>query len=164
MPNEEAGSATREETAHQTAKAELSDIMSNPQNPHYQGWKRGDKATLDHVDRLYGRIPPGEPVPISDGVELHTEFPRPAPDPVAKLDTPDALPGETPEETENRREVVTALRQEWGGDYEANMALAQRTAADIFKGREGIIKQVAQAFPDDVTAIKLLVDLGRRMK
>lgn len=43
------------EISGEAATAEYADIMSNPKNPRYEGFHRGDKAVLQYIDDLYKR-------------------------------------------------------------------------------------------------------------
>ena len=46
------------------ARKEYADIMSDPKNPMFDGFKRGDKDVMRHIDELYKRAYGTEPVVI----------------------------------------------------------------------------------------------------
>lgn len=51
-------------------RKEMSDIMSNPENPKHKLYWQKDKATLEYVDNLYKRAYGNKPVEVGSGLGL----------------------------------------------------------------------------------------------
>jgi hypothetical protein len=100
--------------ALEAAQAELTDIATNPSNPRYAGYKRGDKQVLSHLEQLYQKAcPPGiAPSPIGD--ETAPLVPREG------LSLTTDLTGSGRYE-QAQAEALTALQQEYGADFTSNL-------------------------------------------
>jgi hypothetical protein len=105
------------------ARAEATDIATNPQNPRHAGYHRGDPQVSTYLDGIYKKaIPENKPVSFTRGsVSLGPVEPQ---------------PGETPEEAADRQRnevIVAPLKQAWGPTYEARMATVPGTVNTLFE-------------------------------
>ena len=65
---------TETETSHpvrEQARNELADIMTNPHNPRYEGFKRGDKAVMEYVEQIYKPTGTGKVVIGGESLSSH---------------------------------------------------------------------------------------------
>jgi len=51
-------------------RTELADIMSNPKNEHYEGYRRGDPKALAHVEGLYKKAYGDGKVTLGEGITI----------------------------------------------------------------------------------------------
>lgn len=142
--------------AGEALRQEVGKIMADP------AWGR-DPALEAKVDALYkGRFGSGT-VTIDEGLSVGGEAPG---------------AGETADDADAkaRNELILApLRQEWGGEFDMNIAAAQVEARQLFSGEDGSLQ--AEHFADlgsrirmhygtkgETLALKFLADLGRIRK
>jgi hypothetical protein len=114
------------------ARAELTDIATNPENPRYAGYQRGDKQVMDHLDAVYRKAAPhSKPVSLGEyGLSIGPAEP---------------MEGETPEQAEvrQRNDVILApLKQEWGADFDSRYAQARATACTLFENRTEMLDEL----------------------
>lgn len=134
-------------TQAEAARAEMAELMKSEE------WRLGLPSATVKADTIYRKYYPethGKQVTI-DGDGPHLEAQGKA-------------------EARSQEDPWAAVRQdlagEWGEGpiFEQNMELAQRTARELFpQGQEKLFEEIAQAFPDDATALRLLHKIGKRM-
>lgn len=146
-----------------TARAELTDIATNPENPRHLGYGKGDPQVMQYLDSLYKKAAPGtggSPMPPSSVHIGGTDS--------LSLGPADPQPGETPEEAEirTRNEVILApLKQEWGPHYETRFAAARATAGTLFEGQGemldtlGAIVRMEYGPKGEAAALKFFAEL-----
>ncbi|MHB8510227.1 MAG: hypothetical protein ACYDGR_16550 [Candidatus Dormibacteria bacterium] len=138
------------------ARAEMTDIATNHENPRYTGYQKGDPQVMQYLDELYKKAAPG-PAPAS-GIppvrRIVADVSTVAPPPPSvhiggteslTLGPADPQPGETPEEAEirARNEVILApLKQEWGADYDRRYESAVAGARTLFEGRGEVLDEL----------------------
>jgi hypothetical protein len=116
------------------ARAEMTDIATNPQNPRHAGYHRGDKQVMDYIDAGYKKaIPENKPVSFArESVSLGPVEPQ-------EGETPDAAA------VRQRNEVILApLKQEWGPDYERRFAALQGELRPMFEDRWEVLDDLGE--------------------
>lgn len=101
------------------ATAEYEKMMTDPTHEHYHGLRRGDKAANDYVDSLYRKaLPNNAPVPLTEeGISAST--------------------ASSEDDWQAQTEVETALRQEFGENYDTVMRQMSVGGKYLFDGNEG---------------------------
>jgi hypothetical protein len=116
------------------ARAEMTEIATNPSNPRYAGYQRGDPQVSAYIDGLYKQA-----VPDAAPVRLKTES--------VSVGPVEPQPGETPEAAaiRTRNDVILApLKQEWGPLYERRFAAAQAVMGTLFEGRGEVLDDLGE--------------------
>jgi hypothetical protein len=135
------------------ARAEMTEIATNPAHPKYDGYQRGDREVSDYLDALYKKAVP------DTGAER--TLPAPAPHRDTEQDTM------TREDRVAQTEVDTMLRQTLGDSYDGEMASMRIASQHLFATAEG--KQALAALAPiltelgplaEVRAIRFLAEIG----
>jgi hypothetical protein len=144
--------------ALEAAKAELTDIATNPSNPRHAGYHRNDPQVSAYLDTLYKKALPETP---AQGTP-----PAPAP-----LREPDQAPTMTPEDRVAQAEVETMLQRTLGADYDSTMSDMRIGASHLFAGPDGanalapLAELITALGPlAQVRGIRFLADLGKLVK
>lgn len=94
-------------------RAEVNQIMTNPQNQYYEAFKRNDPGVGKYINSLYAKLPgAGEKIPISDDLIVSSPSVEDATDP------------------------FTDLREKWGQQYEEKRAASIQVGRELFSGKE----------------------------
>lgn len=151
--------------ALEAARAELREIATNPNNPRYAGYHKGDPDVSKYLDGLYQRaVPPtASPVNLDQGLSVTT----------SALERQSAQ-GEPGLNTLSREERVVAsdvqmmLRQTLGDEYDTEMRDMGVAARHLFGGEGGraaldvLANAISQLGPlAEVRGIRYLAELGR---
>src|SRR5262245_25028130 len=146
--------------AGDAARAELTDIATNPANARHAGYLRNDPEVSAYLDTVYKRAYPGK-MP-SEGLSSD----RP----------PEAKPVEQqhasrlPEETVAHTEIDTMLRRTFGDEYDITMRDMRLGAGPLFGDEEGqaLLEKLSQRIIDldlgpeaEVAGIRYLAHLGQ---
>jgi hypothetical protein len=135
------------------ARAEMTEIATNPAHPKYAGYQRGDQQVSAYLDALYKKAVP-------DTVTARTP------------------PGETPEQDAMTREdrvaqteVDTMLRQTLGDSYDGEMANMRIAGSHLFASPSGqrVLSELAPLVSElsplaEVRAIRFLAELGAMIR
>jgi hypothetical protein len=131
------------------ARAECTDIATNPQNPRHAGYWRGEKQVMDYLDGRYRpAVPENKPVEVrNESVSATTDF---------------------SEDTQAHADVEIALRQEFGDSYYTVMQDMTNGAQYLFNSDEGrsaltvLSDRIAGLGPKaEALGIKFLADLSK---
>lgn len=124
----------------EAVRTEVEDIMLNPENPRHAGYKRNDPVVTKHIDQLYKNLVGDDKVELGAGLNLETS--------------------DQSEQTtaEAWATVRRDLASEWGegNAFDQRMELNKQFLADLFKGKELLFQQLAQVFPSDAEALRLV--------
>jgi hypothetical protein len=143
--------------AGEQVRQELSRIMSDPTHPMHEGYSRGDRQAMDHVERMYTKAYGGGSAPGETGRSMTTR------------------PGETPEQDTTTREdraaagaVDAQLRLVFGDRYDSEMSSMRVASQHLFATAEGaqalaaLAPLVSELGPlAEVRAIRFLAELGQ---
>ena len=131
------------------ARAEMTDIATNPENPRHAAYHRGDSAVSAYIDGLYKHaVPKHAKVEIgNESVSVATDF---------------------SEDAQAQAEVETALRAELGDSYDTTMTEMASGAKYLFDGEEGQHALTSLAYrltglgpKAEALGIKFLADLSK---
>jgi hypothetical protein len=140
------------------ARAELTDIATNPANPRHAAYQRGDKQVSEYLDGLYKRAVPDTAAPATPT------------DPASGRDTEPA-PTLTAEDRIAQAEVETMLQRTLGEDYESEMS-DMRIGVQHLSSRPDAAKALAIIAPLigelgdllQVRGIRFLAEIGQHIK
>ena len=129
------------------ARAEMKEVATNPQNPRYAGYQRGDKQVMDYLDEVYKKaVPDSVPVPLRhESLSARTGGPD------------DQAPALSPEDTE----AFEALRHEWGDQYHEHHADAQFGMSRITRAFGGEADDLTAAVLAAGGDLKLVMNIAR---
>lgn len=131
--------------ALQAARAELTDIATNPSNPRHAGYQRGDAAVSAYLGQLYKQaVPTSAPVEIGIGKSFSTGG-------------TDDEPAWSPEDAQAMEE----LRQEWGASSSAHMVDAQFGMSRLTRILGGEVDDVTAAVLAAGGNLKLVMNIAR---
>jgi hypothetical protein len=129
------------------ARAEMTEIATNPTHPKHAGYRSGDPAVSAYLQALYQKAVPTTPS-------------APAPQ-------HDADQGTTPEDRVAQAEVEERLRQSFGDSYDGEMANMRTASQHLFATTEGqqALAALAPILTNlgplaEVRAIRFLAELG----
>lgn len=125
------------------ARAEQTEIATNPQHPKYAGYHRGDKGVSDYLDGLYKKA-----FPESTAI---------APDQGLSAGGPDDVPTLSPEDAR----AVEELRSEWGEHYEAHLDDVRFGSSRLARVLGGEIDDLSAAVLAAGGDLKLIMNIAR---
>ena len=140
------------------ARAEMTEIATNPAHPKYAGYQRGDSVVSAYLDALYRKAVPD------------TQTQRPLADPAPHRDTEqDAM--STQEDLEGRHaatEIETTLRNALGDEHDAIMQSMRLASSHLFASPTGrqALGEWSELFANlgplaEVRAVRFLGELGQ---
>ena len=157
------GTVAPDLTTPEGVRVELGRVMSDPTHQHHAGWSRGGQQAQEYIQGLYQQLHGKGAVEVGEGLSIGGEAQG---------------AGETAEDADAaaRNELILApLRQEWGGEFDANIASAKLEARQLFRSEDGRLQ--AEQFEElgsrirmsygpkgEALALKFLADLGRIRK
>ena len=149
----------------EAARAELREIVTNPNNSRYAGYHKGDPDVSKYLDGLYRRaVPPtASPRTLDQGLSVTTSD--------LERQSAQGEPGLTALSREERvasSEVQTMLRQTLGDEYDTEMRDMGVGAKHLFGGEGGkaaldvLASTISELGPlAEVRGIRYLAELGR---
>jgi hypothetical protein len=151
------GGALTVNPALDAARAEMTEIATNPAHPKYDGYQRGDKTVSDYLDGLYKKA-----VPEIPAQRTPTELaPRREPE-------QDAMTQEAREDRIAAGAVDTMLRDTLGHEYDSTMQSMRLASSHLFQSPTGrqALGEWSELFANlgplaEVRAIRFLGELGQ---
>ena len=137
------------------ARAELKDIATNPDNPRYAGYQRGNAQVSAYLDGLYKKACPETPPPDT-------------PTTPASLREPEQDNTMTLEDRAAQTEVEEMLRRSFGDDFDTQMRDMRVGGGYLFgtKEQQTILETLSQLITDlgplaQVRGIRFLAEIGQ---